>query len=123
MLLSDAAFNLAYEERVQLPRSWTRRRMPLYAPLARARKFKSLFGLDVDQATKLWNALEKFNDMSGWKPVDVLDALYFLKVYPTEHVQSAFAKKDEKTLRKWNWKIVEAIADLPCVRTVVCCRR
>lgn len=111
MHLSMAAFCVAFDERVHY-RGNAKRPTLARSALNRGRKFKSLFGLSI---AKLWNALDRYNDMSGWHPTHLLDALYFLKVYPTESVHAAFAGKDEKTLRKWNWKVIEAIAELPCV--------
>ena len=50
--------------------------------------------------------------MRGLRPDYLMDALYFLKVYPTESMSSAFSGRDEKTVRQWNWRIIIAIADL-----------
>lgn len=115
MRLSEGAICFAYNERLNYRNDKFRPNLCRSA-VARGRKFKSLFGLTIEQTTRLWNVLDRHNDTTNWKPIHLLDALYFLKVYPTESVHAAFSGADEKTLRKWNWKIIEAIAELPCVR-------
>jgi hypothetical protein len=50
--------------------------------------------------------------MKKWRPEHLLDALYFLNVHPTESMSSSFAGKDEKTVHKWNWIVIQAIAEM-----------
>ena len=52
----------------------------------------------------------------GVKPVHLLWALMFLKLYCSESVLCTLASEgdavDEKTLRKWVWLFLPAIADI-----------
>ena len=73
--------------------------------------------MEYEQVAVLWHRLY-VNDpthLRGWKPHHLLDALFFLKVYSSEDVHSGFSGCDPKTLRKWNWIVIEAIAQLDCV--------
>ena len=83
-----------------------------------ARRFRSYYGIDYEDCAILWNKLYTSNpdQMVGWKPKHLLDALFFLKVYASEEVNAGLSGCDEKTLRKWNWTIIKAIAELDCVR-------
>lgn len=82
------------------------------------RRFSAHFGLDEDACAILWNKLYSVDpaSMVDWKPYHLLDALFFLNVYSAEGVGACFAGCDEKTLRKWNWRVLDAIANLDCVR-------
>ena len=85
------------------------------------RRFQTHFGLNYHQCAVLWNKLYQVSEpegMSTWKPHHLLDALFFLKVYPAEGIGACFAGSDEKTLRKWNRIVLKAIAQLgvSCVR-------
>lgn len=88
-----------------------------FGPTNRARKFRSYYGMDYQHCAILWNKLyeQSTDNLQGWKPKNLLDALFFLRVYASEEVNAGFAGCDEKTLRKWNWKVLGAIADLNCV--------
>ena len=109
MMATNKFFKLSRRRREQLRGSG----------LTAERRFLGLFGLNSYQVARLWNALERnsLEDLKGWKPKHLLDALFFLKVYSCEHVGAIFGDCDEKTLRKWNWKVIKAIGDLPCVCT------
>ena len=47
-----------------------------------------------------------------YKPKHLMWALHFLSCYPTENQMNGFARSDEKTVRKWTWLFIEAIASL-----------
>ena len=116
-VISPSVFSSIYEERVK--GSHMMWRQESYRGSAnRARKFRSHFGCDAHHCALLWRRLQmnSLDGLKGWKPAHLLDALFFLKVYASEGVGSCFAKCDEKTLRKWNWTVIEAIANLDCVR-------
>jgi hypothetical protein len=79
------------------------------------RRFVGMFGLEPIHCAVAWNELV----LSGWtgraryaKPVHLLWALHFLRVYPTEEVLAARVGADEKTVRKWVWFYVNGIARL-----------
>lgn len=92
-------------------------------PELRRRRFRAYFGIEHEAVSLLWNTLcdASTDNLRGWKPEYLLNALFFLKIYASEEVNAGFAGQDEKTVRKWNWKILEAIADLDCVRMSVNC--
>ena len=74
--------------------------------------------MNYDDCALLWNKLyqSSTDNLAGWKPEYLLNALFFLKVYASEEVNATVAHMDEKTLRKWNWIVIKAISDLNCVR-------
>jgi hypothetical protein len=79
------------------------------------RRFVGMFGLEPIHCAIVWNELV----LSGWtgrtrcaKPVHLLWALHFLRVYPTEEVLVARVGVDEKTARKWVWFYIHGIARL-----------
>lgn len=76
------------------------------------RKFMSFFGTTPFICSMLWAFLEPLENMpNGVKPVHLLWALLFLKVYATESVHCALVGGvDEKTFRKWTWIFVHDIA-------------
>lgn len=84
------------------------------------RRASSHFGVEFEHITILWHKLlvEESELMAGCKPINLLDTLFFLKVYPSEGVCASFAGTDEKTLRKYNRRITQALANLgnKCVR-------
>lgn len=47
-----------------------------------------------------------------WRPAHSLDALFFLKVHGTEQINSTFSGRDTESLQKWNWHMIEAIANV-----------
>ena len=46
------------------------------------------------------------------RPQHLLWALMFLKMYASTSVNASFARCDEKTFRKWCWKVIEALSSL-----------
>lgn len=91
--------------------------IPIY-PISVITRFKANFGLSPHHVAVLWSRLwnAHIDGLAGIKPHNLLDALFFLKVYATESVHALLVSTDEKTLRKWNWRILEAIASMPWVR-------
>ena len=76
------------------------------------RWFRTMFGLSVREATKVYEYLE---DSSS--PTHFLWSLHFLKVYPTESAGACFSKAKEATWIKWCRKLVHLMNErLPDVR-------
>lgn len=89
---------------------------------------KSHFDLSPALTAKLWNHLAVNCDPQGegWRPECPMNASHFLKKCNMEDVDALFAGHDEKTVHKWNVKVVEATAslnDLVCFSDVSCDRR
>lgn len=86
------------------------------------RKFRQLFGTTPMICAIIWQLL----DVKGClplrtKPLHMLCALLFLKVYGTEEVHSAMTGLTEKTFRKWSTIYIELIAqELDVVRHNYC---
>jgi hypothetical protein len=78
------------------------------------RRFRSHFGVNWVQASVLWHDLQPYviDYYKNKKPkkVHLFFALRFLKTYDTEINGASFFGCDEKTLRTWTWRYVEAIA-------------
>ena len=112
MLVEPKVFQKAYADRLRLRGHWE-----IFIRLGSERRFRSHFGINAEHVARLWNVLllRIPEEMVGWKPHHLLDALFFMKVYSPEPVAARFAGCDEKTLRKWNWKVVGTIAALKCV--------
>ena len=81
------------------------------------RLFQESFGAAPKVVATAWKliALEGKLDFLGprsLKPIHLLWALMFLKGYSTEGPNSARAKCDEKTFRKWTWFYTKCLAEL-----------
>ena len=79
------------------------------------RSFKSLFEERVYVVSTLWSLLDPFNNktMNNVEPKHILWTLMFLKLYGKEiNVCSLSGGCDEKTFRKWVWKMIFEISDL-----------
>jgi len=77
--------------------------------------FRAVFGVWDHEAAHLWNILDddtqkRLHHLHGWQPKFLLDGLHFLKTYGTESTMATFCGRDEKTLRKWNWLVANALA-------------
>ena len=76
------------------------------------------FGCGAEGAVEVWNALVCFAVLPDEGQIlHLLWALYFMKCYPTEETACAAAGGhtgaiDPKTLRKYIWPFIEAIANL-----------
>jgi hypothetical protein len=86
--------------------------------LGRDRDFTSLFGISTNICSVVWTLCDF---PSGTKPIYLLWAFLFLKVYGTEPVLLAIVGgPTRKTFRKWAWIVIEAVAGkTPSV--VSCC--
>ena len=79
------------------------------------RRFKSLFGERVYVFATLWSLLDPFNykTMNNVETKHILWTLMFLKLYGKEiNFCSLSGGCDEKTFRKWVWKMIFEISDL-----------
>jgi hypothetical protein len=79
------------------------------------RRYRSKFGVSPLMCLAVWRKIVKARGqkgMRGTQPKHLLWALMWLKTYQTENCMSGPAKADEKTLRKWCWFFINAIADL-----------
>ena len=85
------------------------------------RTFRQNFGCSPLVAMKCWYLLEDhpmIKKAKYIKPVHLLWACLFLKVYAKESTHASLAKVTDKTFRTWAWKIIHALSDLEDV--VVC---
>jgi hypothetical protein len=84
------------------------------------RRFRKNFGVGIPNCVKVWSLIAQ--DLpEGASQVHLLWALYFLKHYGIEEVNSAFAQCDKKTFRKWSWTMIKAVAALELVSQVGVC--
>lgn len=96
------------------------KRSRLGSKLTRKRRFRSHFGTSPKVISEVWHRLDPLNawdDANGVRPVHLLWALLFLKIYGTEAVHCTLAGgkeygPDETTFRKWVWIFVDAVAML-----------
>ena len=78
------------------------------------RRFRALFGVTHFVCSDVWRRLHESQSMPhGGKPVHLLWACLFLKRYATGSENRAITGADEKTVRKWTWAFIKAIAHLP----------
>lgn len=81
--------------------------------LATAIRFKRFFGISHEVCAHVWLHLLAHELLSpSHKPVHMLWACMFLRNYDTFLVMSIFLRKDEKTVRKYVWPMVDAIGAL-----------
>jgi len=84
--------------------------------MVKMRRFVGHFGVNWHICASLWVLMLPLIDSeaiyNGIKPLYLLWALHFMKVYGTESVNAATKKCDKKTHRKWVWLVVEALAQL-----------
>lgn len=75
-------------------------------------RFISLFGTPPYFCAIIWQRLEELNlHPHGARPIHLLCALLFLKLYMVGAGNSSIANMDEKTFRKWTWRYIELMAD------------
>ena len=79
-----------------------------------AMQYKATFGTSPTICETIWCLiLIETTLMAGAKPVHLLWALMFMKLYCSESVLAALAGGvHEQTFRKWSWYFVEEIANL-----------
>jgi hypothetical protein len=91
-------------------------RMPSCSVLINARRFKALFGVSASRCAHIWRRLQIDEVLpSKATPKHLLWALYFLKVYDSENNMAGRCGCDEKTLRKWIWKMIDALCRMDIV--------
>ena len=77
------------------------------------RRFRSHFGVNWVQASVIWRDIQphvvNFYKRKKPKKKHLFFGLRFLKTYNTEINGATFFACDEKTLRTWTWRYVEAI--------------
>ena len=79
------------------------------------RRFVSNFGMSSEWVPLLWWLLmTNIPDfpISGVEPRHLMWTLLFMKTYDTEARLAAQCECDEKTLRKWIWRVIEHLAAL-----------
>ena len=77
------------------------------------RRWMSCFGAEPSVVAELWTRINPEKMMPrGVKAEHIMWALYFLKVYNVEEVntQNVDGNPVEKTFQKWVWLFVEAIS-------------
>lgn len=78
------------------------------------RAFREHFGCSPMVIPSLWNMLQ-INELLPTKDHELkhlLWALYFMKVYPKDGPLSTALSADPKTIRRYVWPMIEAIAEL-----------
>jgi len=83
----------------------------------RSRRFSALFGATPTVCAIAWSRIQPSAPVHS-HPKHLMWALLFLKLYATEHVNSALVGVDEKTWRKWIWTIVPIISNFKVVCTL-----
>lgn len=78
------------------------------------RRFKSFFGVSPLVCSITWKMI--YSKLpSEATPKHLLWSLCFLKQYASEHTRHLIFQTDEKTIRKWTWIFVDALANLDVV--------
>ena len=86
--------------------SWWRIVCGLYLQKQTERVVKAHFGLSVVAIAVVWALVVGVATTLGIKPIHLLWALYFLKVYPTEDLAANLFGTSRETYRKWVWKVI-----------------
>ena len=78
------------------------------------RRFRATFGCGSLIVVELWGLMRKKKLLPEKTTIShLMNALLFLKLYPTEKTLSVLtAGRDAKTNRKWIWKVIAAISEL-----------
>jgi hypothetical protein len=77
------------------------------------KKFIGHFGVNSARCAEIWQLLQQHNIMPmGGAPKHLLFSLHYMKQYGTEVSMASFFSCDEKTLRKWAWIFIKAMAKL-----------
>ena len=82
-----------------------------------------VFGCSLYVCSILWAYLtEHLANLHGARPVHLLWALLFLKLYQCEEANAAMCSCSVRTFRKWVWIVVNALAslDLVSLMSVTC---
>jgi DDE superfamily endonuclease len=84
------------------------------------RKFQALFRLTPAACKVLWNRLSDENEVIPFQVVHLLYGLHYMATYCTFDNMASRTGKDEKTLRKWTWIVIEFLADQDWVSVRYC---
>ena len=77
-------------------------------------KFRALFGVTPEICTNIWDEIMDTVPPGG-KPIHLMWALLFLKVYGTGTVNSELTGVTPRTFRKWSWAFVRLMAHMKSV--------
>lgn len=90
------------------------------------RKFREFFGCGPLVAAKLWTGITTIELSTiiddGGTIQHMLWALFLMKKYNSEAVMARICGADAKTIRKWVWPFIGAIADLDGTVVSMTCR-
>src|SRR5690242_2975182 len=64
------------------------------------------FGLCLSAITLVWLLIAETAHLHEVRPIHLLWALHFLKVYPTEDIAANFFGTSWQTYHKWVWKVL-----------------
>lgn len=78
------------------------------------RRFRALYGTSESICSNVWEHLRR-NLVNNSKPLYLLFAFAFLKIYATESIFHTIFKVDEDTFRKWSRYFVKKISEIPNV--------
>lgn len=73
------------------------------------RRFRAIYGISARVCALIWDLIVR-EVPSNADPHHLLWGLMFLKIYGSEPVSAAIVRVDGKTMRKWHWIIVAALA-------------
>jgi len=79
-------------------------------------RFRSMFGISPVSVKRLFDDIVEGDVLQSPCMKRLLSALMWLKTYLTETQMSYISGHDMKTLRQYNWKYVNAIADLKVLK-------
>ena len=78
--------------------------------------FREMFGCSVLTSIIAWKLLARYDMLPcGGKIHHLLWTLFFMKTYSKSKVMASTAGTDEKTMRKWVWLFIPALASLHTV--------
>ena len=78
--------------------------------------FREMFGCSVLTSIIAWKLLSRYDMLPcGGKIHHLLWTLFFMKTYSKSKVMASTAGTDEKTMRKWVWLFIPALASLHTV--------
>jgi len=95
-------------------------RLAKLSEASKVTRFKACYGMMPQAVAQLWEDLltEEIIDPDELTIIRFLMGLFHLKCYLTEVVQSAIFKCGVKTVRKYNWMVVQAIQALKAKKII-----
>lgn len=78
------------------------------------RRFNVLFGVSLTTCSQIWGLI--YFTERYLQPKHLLWALLFLKCYAFEEINCIISDSDNKTFRKWVWKVIKILSKLKQVR-------